>query len=67
LDAPQITGTRPPFSVNLVAFASKFHTVCCRRAGSPWTGPARAAVGESFGAMVRAAAECPAIVRQAAA
>jgi hypothetical protein len=27
--------TRPSRGVNLIAFDSKFHTTCCRRAGSP--------------------------------
>ena len=32
--------TRPPSGVNLMAFESRFQTTCCRRSGSPETGPA---------------------------
>jgi hypothetical protein len=32
--------TRPPRGVNLIPFATRFHTTCWRRAGSPETGPA---------------------------
>ena len=35
------TCTRPSFDVNLTAFDSRFHTTCCRRSGSPETGPTR--------------------------
>ena len=35
------TCTRPPFGVNFTAFDSRFHTTCCRRSGSPETGPTR--------------------------
>ena len=34
------TSTRPPGGVNLMALESRFQTTCCRRAGSPRTGPA---------------------------
>jgi hypothetical protein len=35
------TCTRPPFGVNLIALDSRFQITCCRRLGSPETGPAR--------------------------
>ena len=35
------TCTRPPFGVNFTAFDSRFQTTCCRRSGSPETGPTR--------------------------
>ena len=34
------TSTLPPAGVNLMALASRFQTICCRRAGSPRTAPA---------------------------
>ena len=35
------TWIRPPFGVNFTALMSRFHTICCRRLGSPVIGPAR--------------------------
>ena len=35
------TCTRPRFGVNFTAFDTRFQTTCCRRPGSPDTGPTR--------------------------
>ena len=35
------TWTRPFFGVNFTAFDTRFQTTCCRRPGSPDTGPTR--------------------------
>ena len=34
------TSTLPSLGVNLIALVSKFQTICCKRVGSPETGPA---------------------------
>ena len=40
------TATAPPAGVNLMALLRRFHRTCCRRLGSPVTGPASASTFE---------------------
>ncbi len=39
--ARKVTSIRPPLLVNFTELFNRFHTICCRRSGSPEMGPTR--------------------------